>query len=409
MHWKNLSKRDDIIIAKADKGGAIVIVDVDDYIQEANRQLDNKEFYKKLTIDPTEINRIKVNRTINEIKSSHLLNEKIANDLLSSEEKTPQFKMLPKVYKEGNPGRPVVSSIDCHTTKISKYIDNQLQPHVKELKSFVKDSTDFIRKINSMEKIPDNSILVTMDVRSLYTNISNREGIEAAETTLKRKNIGTMVTSTFLRLVLTLSNFVFNSQTYLQIKGCAMGTKCASSYANIFMGMLEERYIYPLIEKISNFYLRFIDDIFLIWTGTTDQLMKFKQQINEVPPPPPPPSIKFDFNFSNKEINFLDTVVYKTQSGKLETKLYRKESDRLAYLHRKSEHSESLKRSIPFSQALRLRRICSTNNEFQDSCDKLRNKLIEIGYKQQEINEGIERTKTLDRKKLLEEKAKKTK
>ena len=48
---------------------------------------------------------------------------------------------------------------------------------------------------------------------------------------------------------------------------------------------------------------------FLIWTGTTDQLMKFKQQINEVHP-----SIKFDFNFSNKEINFLDPVVYKTQS-----------------------------------------------------------------------------------------------
>ena len=83
MHCKNLSKRDDIIITKADKGGAVVIVDVDDYIQEANRQLSNKEFYKKLTIDTTEINRIKVNRTINELKSSHLLNEKIANDLLS--------------------------------------------------------------------------------------------------------------------------------------------------------------------------------------------------------------------------------------------------------------------------------------------------------------------------------------
>ena len=44
---QNLSKRDDIIITKADKGGAVVIVDVDDYIQEANRQVDNKEFYKK--------------------------------------------------------------------------------------------------------------------------------------------------------------------------------------------------------------------------------------------------------------------------------------------------------------------------------------------------------------------------
>ena len=51
---QNLSKRDDIIITKADKGGAVVIVD--DYVQEANRKLDNKEFYKKIPIDTTEIN-----------------------------------------------------------------------------------------------------------------------------------------------------------------------------------------------------------------------------------------------------------------------------------------------------------------------------------------------------------------
>ena len=34
------------IVTKADKGGAVVIVDVDDYVQEANQQLDNKDFYK---------------------------------------------------------------------------------------------------------------------------------------------------------------------------------------------------------------------------------------------------------------------------------------------------------------------------------------------------------------------------
>ena len=51
------------LLLMLDKGGAIVIVDVDDYVQEANRQLDNKEFLKKLTIDTTEINQIKVNRT----------------------------------------------------------------------------------------------------------------------------------------------------------------------------------------------------------------------------------------------------------------------------------------------------------------------------------------------------------
>ena len=62
---------------------------------------------------------------------------------------------------------------------------------------------------------------------------------------------------------------------------------------------------------------------------------------------------------------------------------------------------------MPFAKALRFRRIYSTKNDFKDSIDKLRNKPIERRYKQQEINEGIERTKTLDRQKLLEEKAKK--
>ena len=56
--------------------------------------------------------------------------------------------------------------------------------YVREFKSYVKDYTDFIRKINGMENIPGNSILVTTDVRSLYTNISNKERIEAGETTL---------------------------------------------------------------------------------------------------------------------------------------------------------------------------------------------------------------------------------
>ena len=92
--------------------------------------------------------------------------------------------MFPKIHKNSPPDRPVVSSANCHTTKISKYIDHVLQPHVKEFRSYVKVSTVFIRKISILEKIPENSIFVTMEVRSLYTNIPNNEGIKAVETTL---------------------------------------------------------------------------------------------------------------------------------------------------------------------------------------------------------------------------------
>ena len=85
--------------------------------------------------------------------------------------------MLPKIHKEGNPGRPVVSSVNCHTSKISKFVDYHIQPLAKELPSYVKDTTDFINKVKDIGPLPENSYLVTMDVSSLYTNIPHDEGL----------------------------------------------------------------------------------------------------------------------------------------------------------------------------------------------------------------------------------------
>ena len=126
-----------------------------------------------------------------------------------------------------------------------------------------------------------------------------------------------------------------------------MGTKCAPSYENLFMGIFEEKFIYRLVNNMTRLYLQFINGIFIIWTGTLVQLLELKQQINEVHP-----YIKFDFTFLNKEINFLDTVLYKTPTGKRETRLYTKDRDRQPYLHCKSEYPESLKCNIPFVQNL---------------------------------------------------------
>ena len=49
-----MADRNDIIITKANKGGAVVIIDVEDYIKEAEHQLTNKDSYKKLQYDPTQ-------------------------------------------------------------------------------------------------------------------------------------------------------------------------------------------------------------------------------------------------------------------------------------------------------------------------------------------------------------------
>ena len=87
-------------------------------------------------------------------------------------------------------------------------------------------------KLKAVETVPDNSYLVSLDVKALYTNIPNSEGIKAVKTPLDnfpRKTIATKVKTTFLSLNLTLSNFVFNCKNYIEIKSCAMGTICAPS------------------------------------------------------------------------------------------------------------------------------------------------------------------------------------
>ena len=236
----NLQKRNDIIITKADKGGAVVILDINDYIDEANRQLNDTNNYEQLDFDPTELH-----TELNNLKNENLLTLRTANSLLEEKIKTPEFHLLPKKHKANNSGRPVISSVNCRTSRISEFVDYYLQPEVKKLKSYVKDTTDFIKKIEAIDHVSDDSYLVSLDVPSLYTNIPHKEGIEAVKQKLKKSkpSISIKVILTFLKLILTLNNFVFNGINYLQKKGCAMGTKCAPSYANIFMGWFEEKFI----------------------------------------------------------------------------------------------------------------------------------------------------------------------
>ena len=73
-----------------------------------------------------------------------------------------------------------------------------------------------------------------------------------------------------------------------------MGTKCAPTYANIFMGKFEETHIYPKIQDKTRIFLRYIDDLFFVWKGTEQELKQFFEDINKIHP-----TIKFDFNYYN--------------------------------------------------------------------------------------------------------------
>ena len=93
--------------------------------------------------------------------------------------RTPTFCVLPKIHKEGCPGRPIISGCQSPTVALSQYLDFYLKPIVKETPSYIKDTNHFLQTVfNLQTEIKPGNILVTMDVKSLYTNIPQDLGMQ---------------------------------------------------------------------------------------------------------------------------------------------------------------------------------------------------------------------------------------
>ena len=73
--------------------------------------------------------------------------------------------------------RPIVAGPACETHRLSNLIDILLKPFIEKVKSYVRDDIDFLKYIP--ENIPQNTLLVSFDVVSLYTNISHEVGLKA--------------------------------------------------------------------------------------------------------------------------------------------------------------------------------------------------------------------------------------
>ena len=132
----SLPKREDIVIKPAYKGSAVVVVDREHYVSEAERQLNDSTFYKALDHDPTREFAAKVADAISEMRTGDHISEKNAIYLTVDQPKAGRFYLLPKIHKAGNPGRPIVSANGHPTERISEFVDLHHQLHVHSLPSY---------------------------------------------------------------------------------------------------------------------------------------------------------------------------------------------------------------------------------------------------------------------------------
>ena len=134
-------------------------------------------------------------------------------------------------------------------------------------------------------------------------------------------------------------------------------------------------------------WFRYIDDIFFIWTYDEEHLELFLNDLNKFHP-----NLKFTYESSEKNVAFLDLNV-KLSNGSITTNLHIKPTDRHQYLHFSSAHPDRTKRSIVYSQALRVSRICSFEKDFKRHTTEMQSWFLNRGYPEWLINKEIGKVK----------------
>ena len=417
--WKKLMKDKRWYVLQADKGGKTVIWKRDHYLKEALRQLQDTSTYEVLSRDEVtsrlntlhilklKICRLLVNlKCINKSESTRILNQKTA---------PPAIYFLPKIHKERRedtgslPARPIIAAVGAPFKVLDEYLAGLTACLLPFIPGSLQDTAALLRDLARLPRLPPEAKLFSADVVSLYPSMDWVETLDAAvefyEEHIKivsdfcsEKKILPPPPPEQFRLILStlLENNNFHLQDssfYRQLKGTAMGCSMSVYMANTFM-YKKTRY---LIERppVGLLYMgRYIDDIIAIWTGSNDEIPSlFDKVIDD--------NVKLTYVFGGKSVEALDIRISIEENGEISTRLYRKPTEGSQFVHWSSDHPVHLKRSIPYSQLLRIKRNCSKNEDFLIEARALLLKFRARNYPEQVLNKACEKALAMDRKNLL--------
>lgn len=387
-----LRKNKDIIIKPADKNLGIAIIDKLDYIKVGKEFTSNPTNFISATMEEYNNNNSKFIELINNniiIKelnkdstykdkqlNFHLNNFK--NYILSStiNPKIPSIYFLPKVHKPKLGWRPIVGACNTTFTNFSIYLANLLLPYTQKVSSYIKNSIEFkdiIDEYNNNNIINKKEYLVAADVESLYPSINIFHLL-----TILQKEITNIINinnnktpivfsnNTLLMLIdfMLKNNIIeFNNEFFKQLFGIIMGNNASVQLANIYMAYIEKEIIdkYFLLACLA-IYKRYIDDIFILWKGSYEQLLNFQKEYNNIHP-----NINLTFEQSKISITFLDLVIYKNINNiniKLYTRTHQKALNKYLYIPYKSYHSKAMHKGWITSELKRYQYQCNDPIEF---------------------------------------------
>ena len=408
-----LQQNPNIVIRQADKGSCIVIQDKSVYIWEGEQYLEDLSTYTPSQKDRTEEITHKANWAINHHHQLGTITNYHRQQILSDpkEVRTQRLYFLRKVHKHPHKLRPIVSACSGPTDKISGFLVKILTPHLEDIPSLMKNSVQVVNILESLDLSNQPEVLlVTLDVKSLYQSIPQGVGIEMILQRVSPTNPPTSRSRPFknmlrdlMRIVLGDNHFSFNGKLYTQKKGVAIGTKCAPHLANIFLASLEKKALNTWEGTPPIKWLRFIDDILMIWGGGEEELSTFLHHLNSQMT-----AIQFTMEMSRYTITFLDLQIFKgsrfNNKGILDTSLHVKETNPQCFLHYSSCHPHPTFKTIMRGEIIRTLRCTSSPGDFSTNLEHLMKKFRQRGYPKWLIREPSSNIQFSMRKNLLQPK-----
>lgn len=416
----SLKKNKNIIIKKSDKGNCTVVVSREQYVKEGMRQLNSCAHYTPVNEDLSPSFCKRVHDTLKEIHAKGEINDEYLEYLSpvgKETTRTAELYLLNKIHSDPpTKARPIISANECPVEKISEYVDFFLQPFVIEQNTYIKDTSDFIRKLEQI-KVPENAYIITLDYESMYTNIVHDEAISAVENTISQSDRHKYVqgikrpsTESFCKLIelaVKCNNFKFDSKNYYQCRGVAMGHKASPAICDIVIYFLEKR-ILALAENKVYTWLRFRDDVFALYIGTEEEARCFLDKANKIHA-----TLKFKYDISLTQGTFLDTIVFKGNRFRneniLDFKPYTKPSEKFQYIHRESAHPKQVFSGLIKAELTRFVRTATNKEDYLTRANLFKEKLLVRGYTAHEFEQAFSQVKHELRSTYLQEKVKENK
>lgn len=379
----SLKKDGNLKILPADKGNATVLINKEDYSNKVQDVLKAGK-YSLLNKDPTKSLETKIGKTLRKHKAYFTDTQR--KRLTPHHSKTPHMYGLPKIHKVGVPLRPIVSSRGSPSRELCRFLLPILKPLSGNTDSHVINTKHFVEMTKNMQ-ISDTDMLVSFDVESLFTNIPVNETLSIIETRLHndislntRTKLPVNVIIELLKLCTESNYFELEGQIFRQDEGMAMGSPLSPIFANIFMEEFEQRAI-ASAQFQPKVWLRYVDDVFAVWSHGEDKLDEFTEHINKVSP-----TIKLTTEKEeNHKLAFLDVNVIKDKDS-LKTEVFRKKTHTGRYLHYKSNHTESVKEAVAYSLFDRAKSVCLEKTTLATELTKISHDLQKNGYPQKLID-----------------------